>query len=57
MGITWDEKAEQLRQHGFDEKGIEAFRVTEETIKARQAAKKKAPKQAPAALDFGDWDL
>lgn len=55
MGITWDEKAEQLKQHGFDAAGIEAFRITEETIAQRQAAKKKAPKQQPAALDFGDW--
>ncbi len=54
--MEWNEKAEQLRQHGFTPEGIEAFRVTQETIEAREAAKKKAPKIQPAALDFPDWE-
>lgn len=54
--MDWAEKAEQLRQHGFDEAGIEAFRVTEETIAARAAAAKKVKKQPQAALDFDDWE-
>jgi len=54
--MDWTEKAEQLRQHGFDEAGIEAFRVTQETIEARESAKKKVKKQPQVALDFDDWE-
>jgi hypothetical protein len=48
---NWAEVAETLSRHGMSDTDIAAMRE----FQAQATKRKRAPKVAPAALDFGDW--